>query len=150
MSEDLEGKGVVLERRQGRPAFQIECYRVSLDRLCERGRRPPFHFVVLDYELLLQHLDSVQVVRQLLLGKHDFTEITLTEHGQEVEVVQANLALSNSLRRAYRRLGGGLCLYLCLCLWRSSLWRGLSLYRGDSRWCGSLDRWRLPVSIFTA
>ena len=54
----------------------------------------PLDFIILDDELLLQHLDGVQLSRRFFFGKHDLTEITLTEHSEEVEVVQPNLSLT--------------------------------------------------------
>ena len=54
----------------------------------------PLDFVVVDDELLLQDLDSVQIAGLLLLRQHDLTEVTLTQDGEEVEVVEANLALA--------------------------------------------------------
>lgn len=52
----------------------------------------PLDFVIVDYELLLQHLDRIQAIRLLLLRQHDLTEVTLPEHSKEVEVVEANLS----------------------------------------------------------
>ena len=57
----------------------------------------PLHLIVVDDEFLLQHLDSVQPVRLLLLRQHDFTEVALSEHGEEVEVVEADFASTGFL-----------------------------------------------------
>ena len=61
------------------------------------------HFIVLDDELLLQHFDGVQLFGRLCLGQHDFTEVTLTEHCEEVEVVETD-ASPRALRVGWRRL----------------------------------------------
>ena len=53
----------------------------------------PLNFVVVNDELLLEHLDRIQAVCLLLLRQHDLSEVTLTEHSEEVEVVEADLPL---------------------------------------------------------
>ena len=45
------------------------------------------HFVILDNKFLLQHLDGVELLGALRLRQHDLTEVTLTKHSKEVEVV---------------------------------------------------------------
>ena len=52
----------------------------------------PLDFVIVDDELLLQHLDRIQPVRLLLLGQHDLSEVTLSEHSEEVEIIKADFA----------------------------------------------------------
>lgn len=54
-----------------------------------------FDFVVLDNELLLEHLDSVELSRSLCFSKHDLAEVTLTEHSKEVEMIEANTLASS-------------------------------------------------------
>ena len=56
----------------------------------------PLDFIVVDDELFFQHFDGIQVVRLLLFGQHDFTEVTLTQHGQKIEVVKADFAFPGS------------------------------------------------------
>jgi len=111
----------------------------------------PLDFVILDDELLLQHLDRVQLSRRLLLGKHDFSEITLTEDSKEIEIVQTNLAFADRLLRSLsdlqRRLGISLRLGdLELCLLLRWLWaRGSTTL---SWWLRSLSlRRHLFISI---
>ena len=41
----------------------------------------PLNFVVVNDELLLEHLDRKQSARLLLLGEHDLAEVALAEHG---------------------------------------------------------------------
>ena len=81
-------------------------------------RTRALHFVVLDDELLLQNLDGVQLLGTLRLSQHDLSEVTLTQNGKEVEVVQS-YSLASSLRvccrcdllslRFYRRRWRLLC-----------------------------------------
>lgn len=54
--------------------------------LGERGILP-FDFVIIDDEFLLQDLDSVELIRLLLLGEHDLPEIPFAQHAKEVEVI---------------------------------------------------------------
>jgi hypothetical protein len=60
--------------------------------------RIPFHFIVVDNEFLLQHLDGIQAVRLLLFRQHDFTEVPFSEHRKEIKVIQPDLPLSHRLR----------------------------------------------------
>src|SRR6266850_786767 len=53
----------------------------------------PLDFVVVNDKLLLQHLNSVQVVRRLLLGQHHLPEIAFSKHSQEIEIIKANFPL---------------------------------------------------------
>ena len=53
----------------------------------------PLDFVVVNNKLLLQHLNSVQAVRRLLLGQHHLSEIALPKHSQEIEIIKANFPL---------------------------------------------------------
>lgn len=53
----------------------------------------PLYFIVINDELFLEHLDSIEIAALLLLCKHDFTEVSFSKHGQEVEVVQSHFAL---------------------------------------------------------
>ena len=48
------------------------------------------HFIVLNDELLLQHLDSIKLLGALGFGQHDLSEVTFTKDSQEIEVIQAN------------------------------------------------------------
>ena len=50
-------------------------------------------FVILDDELLFQHLDRIQSTGALLLSKHDLAEIAFAQNSQEVEVVQRYIVL---------------------------------------------------------
>jgi hypothetical protein len=50
--------------------------------------------VVLNDELLLQHLDGVELVRRLLLRQHDLAKVPLAQHSQEVEVIEAYAPLA--------------------------------------------------------
>ena len=89
----------------------------------------PFHFIVVDNELLLQHLDGIQIVRLFLFRQHDFTEISLSEHRKEVEVIQPDLPLSHRLRLSVRLLLNNLLLLLLgrlvlLWGWLLVLWLG--------------------------
>lgn len=81
------------------PLFRLSTTQCQLPQFPVRTRqeRSPLHFVVLDNELLLQHLDRIQAARHLLLRQHDFSEVALTQHRKEVEVVQADLATSAQL-----------------------------------------------------
>jgi hypothetical protein len=45
------------------------------------------HFVILDNEFLLQHFDGIELLGALRLRQHDLTEVTLTKHSKEVEVI---------------------------------------------------------------
>ena len=75
----------------------------------------PLDFIVVDDELFFQHFDGIQVVRLLLFGKHDFTEVTLTQDSKEVKVVQTDFPLSSA---------SFLDLLLLLLLWRLLLLYG--------------------------
>jgi len=111
----------------------------------------PLDFIILDDELLLQHLDRVQLSRRLLLGKHDLSEITLTKNSEEIEIVQTNLAFTDRLLRSLgdlqRRLGISLRLGdLELGLLLRWLWAGGSTTL--SWWLRSLSlRRHLSISI---
>ena len=71
-------------------------------------RKPsPLDFIIVDDELLLQHLNRIQAARLLLFCQHDLAEVTLTKHSKEVEVVEANFPLPTVL-----------LLSRCLLLWR--------------------------------
>jgi hypothetical protein len=59
------------------------------------------HFVVLNDEFLLQHLDGVQLLRALGLSKHDLSEVTLSEHSKEIEMIKS-YSLSCPLRVCWR------------------------------------------------
>ena len=50
----------------------------------------PFHFVVIDYEFLLQDFDGVEIRSLFFFGKHDLPEIPFAEDSKEVEIVQSN------------------------------------------------------------
>lgn len=63
------------------------------------------YFIVVDDELLLEHLDRVESVGLLLFGQHDLTEVTLSEDGKEVEVVKPDLPLSRLPWRRHCLLG---------------------------------------------
>jgi len=106
-----------LLRRSGTPAFPTAC--------CEKDRhlnrpissreastRIPFHFIVVDNELLLQHLDGVQFVRLFLFRQHDFTEIALSEYSKEIEIIQPDLPLARRLRLSVLLLLNDLLLLL--------------------------------------
>jgi hypothetical protein len=60
--------------------------------------RLPFHFIVVDNELLLQHLDRIQAVCLLLFRQHDFTEISFSENSKEIKVIQPDLSFAHGLR----------------------------------------------------
>ena len=75
----------------------------------------PLDFIVVDDELFFQHFDGIQVVRLLLFGQHDFTEVTLTQDSKEVKVVQTDFPLSSAS-------------FLDLLLLLLLLWRLLLLY----------------------
>lgn len=101
----------------------------------------PLNLVILNDETLLQHLDSIQITRRLLLGQHDLSEVSFTQHRQKVEVVQTDFSLSCDLL-----LSRGSCL-LQLVLnrlmsprWFWSRWRRHRLGR-------HLYRWHLSVRI---
>ena len=65
--------------------------------LRESATRLPFHFIVVDNELLLQHLDGIQAVCLLLFRQHDFTEVSLSEDSKEIKVIQPNLPFAHGL-----------------------------------------------------
>lgn len=71
-----------------------------------------FDFIILDNELLLEHFDGVQFLRCLRFSKHNFAKIALSEHGQEVEVIEANTTTG-----ALRVCGWRDFLLLLLLLW---------------------------------
>ena len=52
-----------------------------------------FDLVILDDELFLQDLNSIELFGSLCLCKHDFTEVTFTKDSKKVEVLQANASL---------------------------------------------------------
>ena len=54
----------------------------------------PLNLVVVNDELLLEHLDRIQAVCLLLLRQHDLSEVTLTQHGKKIEIVQTNFPSS--------------------------------------------------------
>ena len=56
-----------------------------------------FDFVILDDELLLEHFDGVQFLRCLRFSEHHFTEIALSEYGEEIEMIKTN-ATTGALR----------------------------------------------------
>src|SRR6266850_270243 len=74
----------------------------------------PLDFVVVNDKLLLQHLNSVQVVRRLLLGQHHLPEIAFSKHSQEIEIIKANFPL--------------FC-YLLLWLWLLLWWIATTMLR---------------------
>ena len=53
-------------------------------------RSHALHFVILNDELLLENLDSIQLSCTLCLCKHNLTKVTLTKYSQEIEMVQTN------------------------------------------------------------
>ena len=61
-----------------------------------------FDLVVLDDKLLFQHLNSIQLLRSLCLGKHDFSKVAFAEHCKEVEVVETYTTTASS-RVRWRR-----------------------------------------------
>ena len=75
-----------------------------------------FDFIILDDELLLQHLDRVELLRRFRLCQHDLTEVTLAKHGQEVEVSETDTSTS---------------------AWSVSRWRCLAVF-----WTGCRDQRR--------
>lgn len=83
--------------------------------------------VVLDDELLLEHLDGVKLFSGLGLCQHDLTEVALTQHSKEVEVVEANLLralmLLGLLRQRLLRMGSSSRVRKGGGWWRSR-WRG--------------------------
>lgn len=86
-------------------------YESSTNELRALFRHIPFNFIVLDDELLLQNLDSPQLLRLLLLGEHDLSEITLTQHGQKVKVVQTDFTHASwLLGGSHSLLNGSGCL----------------------------------------
>jgi hypothetical protein len=103
----------------------------------------PLDFIILNDKLLLQHLDCVQLSRRLFLGKHDFSEITLTENRKEVEVVQANLAFTNRLLRSLSDLQWRLSVSLRL---GNLLWN-LLLGWLRARWSTTLRRGLRSLSL---
>lgn len=60
-------------------------------------------FVVLDDELLLEHLDGVKLFPLLGLCQHNLTEVTLAQHSQEVEVIETNATTGASRIRRWCR-----------------------------------------------
>lgn len=89
-----------------------------------------FNLVVLNDKLFLEYFDGIQVLGLLGLRKHDLTEVTLTEHSQEVEIIQTNAAATLWLRWSWSDslaldwsnglLWRRLWLIDCWDLWRSS------------------------------
>jgi|SRR5690242_11178 len=61
-----------------------------------------FNFVILDDELLLQHLNGVQLLRALGLCQHNLTKVTLSKDRKEIEVIQSYPS-SSSLRVCWWR-----------------------------------------------
>jgi hypothetical protein len=59
------------------------------------------HLIVLNDEFLFQHFDGIQLFRALGLSKHDLSEVTLSEHSKEVEMIEPN-SLSCALRICWR------------------------------------------------
>lgn len=68
----------------------------------------PFNLIVVNDELFLQHLDSIQATCLLLLRQHDLTEVTLPEHSEEVKIIETNFALTRgrTLHWSGRQAGG--------------------------------------------
>jgi len=58
----------------------------------------PLDFIVVDDKLLLQHLNSVQTTRRLLLSQHHLSKIPFSKHSQEIEIIKANFPLLCYLR----------------------------------------------------
>lgn len=66
--------------------------------IIQDSNNSPLDFIVVNNKLFLQHLNSVQAARRLLLSQHYLTEIAFSEHGQEIEIIKANLSLLSCLR----------------------------------------------------
>jgi hypothetical protein len=71
--------------------------------IIQDSRNSPLDFIVVNNKLLLQHLNSVQAARRLLLSQHYLTEIAFSKHGQEIEIIKANFSLLCYLRWRRRR-----------------------------------------------
>ena len=64
-----------------------------MSRVIQDSKNSPLDFIVVNNKLLLQYLYSVQAARRLLLSQHYLTEIALSKHGQEIEIIKANFSL---------------------------------------------------------
>ena len=60
--------------------------------IIQDSNNSPLDFIVVNNKLLLQHLDSVQAARRLLLSQHYLTEIAFSKHSQEIEIIKANFS----------------------------------------------------------
>lgn len=79
-------------------------------------------FIVLNDKLLLQNLDGIKLLGTLGFSKHNLTEVTLSEHSQEIEVVQSDLGLTDGCDLSRRSLCWDLLYLLLLC---SRIWLAL-------------------------
>ena len=70
---------------------------LSVERPWVKSCYKPLHFVIVNDKFLLQNLNRVEAVGFLLFRQHDFSEISFSEHGQEVEVIQPHLAFPGHL-----------------------------------------------------
>ena len=64
-----------------------------MSRVIQDSKNSPLDFIVVNNKLLLQYLYRVQAARRLLLSQHYLTEIALSKHGQEIEIIKANFSL---------------------------------------------------------
>ncbi|KAI6769226.1 hypothetical protein HG531_010330 [Fusarium graminearum] len=58
-------------------------------------RTDTLDFIILDDELLLENLDGIELSRALGFGQHNFTEVTLAQHSQEVEMIKSDTLASS-------------------------------------------------------
>jgi len=61
--------------------------------ISQDSNNSPLDFIIVNDKLLLQHLDSIQAARRLLLSQHYLTEIAFSKHSQEIEIIKANFSL---------------------------------------------------------
>ena len=64
----------------------------------------PLNLVVVNDELLLEDFDGVKSSGFLRLREHDLSEVALSEHCKEVEVIQANASTSSRVGCERQRL----------------------------------------------
>lgn len=73
-------------------------------------RSRAFYFVVLDDEFLFQDFNGIELFRALCFSQHDLSEVTLSKHSEEIEVIQADppasaLGVCRGCNLVFGRLG---------------------------------------------
>ena len=106
MNADLRGKDAVHEQRRERRAFPnayyTKPYKYKTHSLKAKKSTSPLHFIIVNDELFLQNFDRIEVVCLLLFRQHNLSEVTLTQHGKKIEIVQTNFP--SSFLRSYNLL----------------------------------------------